>query len=220
MFTVKIKKQMILPDEKFWKIFKETDGALSCTEAIAIMNIAAEAPKANRCVEFGVYKGKSALSASLGLEHALFYLVEPEFENEEFKNEVENTLKQIPYSSVEFSFSSMYSTDWLKDNERMFGYVFVDSGSHQDGLPMQEVKLLEDRMVKDGIIAFHDWNSQFVEVKQASDYLVSTGKFEYIPINWEEIINYVRENDLERNNRSWHHNELPFPNFVGAVRRK
>lgn len=211
---------MITPTKEFWEVFKNTNGALSCTEAVAIVNLAAQSPKANRCVEFGVYKGKSAISASLGLKHALFYLIEPEFENEEFKKEVENTLGKILYSSVEFSFSPMYSTDWLKDNEREFGYVMIDSGSHQDGLPMQEVKLLEDRMVQGGIIAFHDWNSQFKEVKEASDYLVGTGKYEYIPINWDEIIKYVNENNLEEGNQSWHHNELKNPCFVGAVKRK
>lgn len=211
---------MITPPKEFWKVFKETEGALSCTEAVAIMNLAAQSPVANRCVEFGVYKGKSAMSAAICLTHALFYLVEPEFKDDKFKKEVESTLKKIPASPVEYSFSPMFSTDWLKDNEREFGYVFVDSGSHQDGLPMQEVKLLEDRIVQGGIIAFHDFKSQFVEVEGAYEYLKSTGKYEEIPINWEEIITYVNENNLEEGNKSWHHNELRNPCFVGALKRK
>ena len=35
---------MITPTPDFWKVFKETNGALSTAEAIAIMNIAAQAP--------------------------------------------------------------------------------------------------------------------------------------------------------------------------------
>lgn len=210
---------MILPPENFWEIFKRTEGALSCCESIAIMQIASQSPTANRCVEFGVYKGKSAMSAAIVLTHALFYLVDPEFKDQKFVEEVEKTLKKIPPSPIEFSFSEMLSVDWIKDNEQIFGYVFIDSGDHQT-YPLEEVKLLEDRMVKDGIIAFHDLNSQFIQVREAYDYLLSTGKYEEININWEEIISYVRENDLEKENNSWHHPEMEFPNFVGAVRRK
>lgn len=210
---------MITPTPEFLEVFKNTDGALSVTESIAIMNIAAQSPSENRCVEFGVYKGKSAMSAAVSLRNALFYLVEPEFANDEFVEEVKNTLNRIPPPSTRYSYSCMFSTEWLKENKREFGYVFVDSGSHQDGLPMQEALLLEDVVVKGGIIAWHDWNSQFREVKEASDYLVGTGKYQYIPINWEEIIAYVNENNLEEGNKSWHHNELRNPCFVGAVVR-
>lgn len=212
---------MITGTPEFWKVFKETNGALSVSEAIAIMNLAAQAPQANRCVEFGVYKGKSAMSAAFVLNHALFYLVEPEFENKAFKKEVEKTLKKIQpdVTKVDYSFSSMLSTDWLNDNEREFGYVFVDSGSHQDGLPMQEVKLLEDRMVQGGIIVFHDCFAQFVEVTQSYEYLISTAKYEPISIDWDAINKYVNDNNLNEGNISWHHTELENPNFVGAVKR-
>lgn len=216
------KQQMITPSKEFWEVFKSTNGALSCAEALAIMNIAAQAPQANRCVEFGVYKGKSAMSAAYVLNYALFYLVEPEFKNKKFQTEVELILKKIQpdVTKVDYSFSSMISTEWLNDNERDFGYVFVDSGSHQDGLPMQEVKLLEDRMVQGGIIAFHDFKSQFVEVEQAYNYLLNTGKYEEVNIDWDEIVRYIDENNIEEGNQSWHHTELKNPCFVGAVRRK
>jgi hypothetical protein len=213
---------MITPPAEFWKVFKETPGALSCAEALAIINIAAQSPTHERCVEFGVYRGKSAMSAAIVLTHALFYLVEPEFKGSKFKNDVAATLKKIPSSPVEYSFSSLYSVEWLNDNEREFGYAFVDSGSHGDGLPMQEAKLLEDRMVQGGIIAWHDYKNQFVEVEAAYNYLLSTGKYEEIPINWQEIFDYVAENNLEEGNDSWHlYPDLGHPpNFVGALRRR
>lgn len=224
---------MLTANEDFWKIFKETNGALSCAEAIAIMDIASQAPKGNY-IELGSFKLKSAMSAFIGLKPGLMVLLEPLFEEDEMKNHIDLVLKSFNFRMPTTLFLPEYSTEYLsnpklhtaqlldevvfeKDN---FSYVFVDSGSHQDGLPMQEVRLLEDRMVQGGIIAFHDWNSQFKEVKEASDYLVSTGKYEYIPINWDEINSYVDEHNLEEGNLSWHHTELKNPNFVGALRRK
>lgn len=213
---------MILPSNEFLKVFKETSGALSVTEAMAIMNLAAQAPD-NIYLELGTHKGKSAQSACFTLKNKNpFYLLEPEFRSitwvEETKSGVDKIL-EMTKSLVIPIYCPEYSTSFINRFEN-YSWVFVDSGSHQDGLPMQEVKLLEDRMVQGGIIALHDWNSQFKEVKEASDYLVSTGKYEYIPINWPEIIEYVNANNLEEGNSSWHHTELKNPCFVGAVRRK
>ena len=210
---------MITPTKSFWEIFKATNGALSCAEAVAIMNLAAQAP-VGIYVEFGTHKGKSAMALSVGLKDGKFYLLEPEVAELgiEYVDKIEKY--RDPQKFI-INPSSWDSAGWLNCfTDEMFSYVFVDSGSHQDGLPMQEVKLLEDRIVQGGIIAFHDWNSQFKEVIEASDYLVGTGKYEYIPINWDEIISYVNENNLEEGNISWHHTELKNPCFVGAVKRK
>jgi hypothetical protein len=206
---------MIFPENDFWKKFKECNGALSCCESLAIIQCAAQAPQ-GVYAEYGVAYGKSALSAIQALKMGTFYLVDPIFENDEIKHEV---FDRVRNNIVGIELVADVSTNQIQKHDN-YSYVFVDSGSHQDGLPLQEVKLLEDRIIQNGVIAFHDWGSQFGEVKEASDYLVSTGKYEYIPIDWDEIINYVRENDLEKGNNSWHHQEMEFPNFVGAVRRK
>lgn len=208
---------MITPTRGFWKVFKETNGALSCTEAVAIMNIAAQAPK-GIWLELGVYNGKSAMAAANGSECTCFFLVDPIF-NETDIDILGNIKKAVNYNIGLVPYSD-YSTNMLPDSKEMFSYVMVDSGTHQDGIPMQEAKLLEDRIVKDGIIVWHDWKSQFKEVFEATEYLVSTGKYDYIEINWQDIIAYVNENNLEEGNVSWHHNELKNPCFVGAVKRK
>ena len=222
-----------IPTASFIEKFKSVNGALSVCESIAIFNLAKQVPEkrpdgfqAQFC-ELGTYKGKSAISAAIGLPDGNFTLVDPEFSDEKWRTEVYTLFKNIFDIKVRISCCEMFSIDFIPTIDkqefppvREYSYVFVDSGSHQGGLPMQEVKLLEDRMVKGGIIAFHDWNSQFVEVKEASDYLVGTGKYEYIPIDWEAIVKYVSENDLEKGNQSWHHTEMDFPCFVGAVRRK
>lgn len=187
---------MITPSKEFLEVFKNTDGALSCAESIAIMNIAAQANELNGLwFEFGTYKGKSAMAAAFGMDKPdkSFWLVDPIFEDWNSVllikgNQIlNNTCKAVAWADLSINVIPQY------DN---YAYVFVDSGSHQDGLPMQEVKLLEDRIVKDGIIAFHDFRSQFKEVEEAYNYLLGTGKFEEIKINWDEIIEYVNQNNL------------------------
>ena len=214
---------MITPTPEFWKVFKETEGALSCTEAVAIVNIAAQAPGGVNCLEMGTYKGKSACAALIGLkEGGFFHLLEPEFSDPYFLDEAHKSIrktKKITGKKITCLLSNAYSTDFIERYDN-YCYVFSDAGNHQDGLPMQEVKLLEDRMISGGIIAFHDFKSQFVEVEGAYNYLLSTGKYDEIKIDWDEIISYVKENDLETGNSSWHHNEIDFPCFVGAVKRK
>lgn len=210
---------MITTHKEFWEVFKKTNGALSCCEAIAIIKISEEAPE-GLFLECGTHKGKSALAACEGLQNGTFYLLDPIFEDKSIEDEVIDTVGDFAdWGNIELILDSSYSTDFISKHNN-YCYVFVDSGSHQDGLPMMEVKLLEDRVVQGGIIAFHDFRSQFVEVEQAYNYLLGTGKYEEIKIDWDAIVNYARENDLEKGNNSWHHNELDFPCFVGALKRK
>jgi predicted O-methyltransferase YrrM len=228
---------MITQDEYFWKRFRSTPGALSCAEALAIMNLAELAPitgvgkdlggeevKHSLWLEMGTHKGKSALAAMAGVNkelYATFILLEPEFADDGWRQEVKNILRDGVDNYVYLRFLEDYSTDYLEKTTDKYAWVFSDAGSHQDGLPMREVKLLEDRIISGGIIAFHDFKSQFVEVEEAYDYLLSTGKYEEVPINWQEIVDYAEANNLEDgSNSSWHHTELKHPCFVGALRRK
>lgn len=211
---------MIYPSKEFLKVFKETEGALSVTESIAIMNIAALAPE-GIFLELGTHKGKSAMSAAYTLPKGDFGLVEPCFKNNEINpSDVVNAIAPFSKHKRSIFIIEDYSTNILPNQPKM-AYVFIDSGSHGGGLPMQEAKLLEDRMVKDGIIAFHDKGNQFTEVEIAYNYLLSTGKYEEINIDWQSIFDYVKEHNLEEGNNSWHlYPELPHPpNFVGALRR-
>lgn len=227
---------MILPTKEFLKVFKETEGALSVAESIAIMNIAALAP-IGVYVELGTHKGKSAISASYKLSDGIFFLVDPCFNEDNIdyfgKVEIRKIREKIWYSSFAYDMSPAYiriMVDFIGDtslnvlnrsNTFKYSYVFVDSGSHGDGLPIQESKLLEDRVVDGGIICFHDYKNQFVEVEGAYNYLLSTGKYEGIPIDWQPIFDYVNANDLENGNNSWHqYPDLNHPpNFVGALKK-
>jgi hypothetical protein len=210
---------MKLPNQSFWKLFKDTHGALSTTESIAIFNIAHQAPE-GIYLELGTFRGKSAMSAASGFKKGVFHLVDPIFADPKTARTVEGIVRDVSDKQVKAITVNAYSTDVIPRYNNL-SYVFVDSGCHNNGLPMQEVKLLENRIVKDGIIAFHDYGNEFTEVADAYDYLLGTGKYEAIVINWDQIFDYVRENNLELNNNSWHQRgSEEFPKFVGALRRK
>lgn len=211
---------MITPSKDFLDIFKDTPGALSVTESIAIRTIASQAPEGNY-ICLGSHKGKDSLAACVSLKKGFFYLVDPIYEDNEIMQSVMGNVGSViekynktPILVADYSYNVI-------DKYAPYTYVFLDSGSHGDGLPMQEVKLLEEKVIEGGIICFHDFGNQFREPKEAAEYLVNTGKYEWIHINWDEIINYVRDNNLEDGNNSWHiYADNPFPNFVGAVKRK
>jgi len=213
---------MILPSKEFVDIFKSIPGALSVCESIAIMNISQQAPEGD-AIELGTYKGKSAISALYGFtENMGFHLVDPEFSNKEFEYQTALNISRIAGSGKGGCWSRTIADISLNEIPKhdKLSYVFIDSGTHCDGLAMQEVQLLEDKIVFGGVIAFHDFKSQFPDPLTAYNYLLSTGKYEEIPINWQEIVDYVKENDLERGNDTWHHTEMEFPCFVGALKRK
>jgi len=209
---------MIIPNNL--DSFKIIPGAFSVTECIALVNICDQAP-AGVYLELGTHKGKSAYAAVYSLKPGLFHLVDPIFEDNELAYKVSYVTATL--GSGDKILCPTHADISLnvipKFNE--LSYVFVDSGSHQDGLPMQEAKLLEDRVIQGGIIAWHDFKNQFREPAEAAQYLVDTGKYEWIDINWQEIIDYVSQHNLEEGNDSWHvYDDRPFPNFVGAVKRK
>lgn len=209
---------MLLPPNDFWPKFKETPGALSCCEAIAIYNIVQNISRGTYA-ELGSHKGKSGMAAAAGLKPGTFYLVDLIFDDEKIALDVAKRVYHAG-SGIETEPVCMYSTEFIQTKDN-YSYVFVDTGDHSEQLVMSEVKLLEDRMVKGGIIAFHDYGNQFTGVAKAYDYLVSTGKYEVIPIDWNEIFDYVRSINLEEGNNSWHEKgSEEYPKFVGALKRK
>lgn len=213
---------MLTPNSEFWKIFKETPGALSCAEAVCLLNLVEQSPD-GIFLELGSHKGKSSQAISLSFasksEGSGLVLVEPEFVDSEWLDGVVKKVgKLLPKGG--FCYRIDYSLNVIPTYD-FYSFVFIDSGSHSDELVMNECLLLEDKMAKGGIISFHDKGSQFTKVDEAYNYLLSTGKYEEIKIDWQEIFDYVAEHNLEEGNNSWHiYPELPHPpNFIGALRR-
>lgn len=209
------------PDQNFLDNFKSVNGALSVAESIAIINIANQAVP-GLWVEGGTHLGKSAMSAIYGAKQAPdFHLIDTEFEKTIPTQQVANNIRKISNIGARLTFIVGSFLEYIKGTDFKFSFVFSDAGVHDDEV-MEECKALEDRFVPGGIICFHDKGSQFTAVDRAYDYLLSTGKFEEIKIDWEPIIEYVVKNNLEDGNCSWHsYPDLPHPpNFVGALRRK
>lgn len=212
-----------IPTSSYTDFFKKTTGAFSVAEGIALVNICKSVPD-GLFAELGTHKGKSTIASLYGLpKTGKYHLIEPEFADTEWFNAVADTLSEAMFlcrSKIVLSLNATYSTEYIPTNSS-YSYVFVDSGVHDD-LVMEEVKMLEDKMIPQGIIAFHDYKNQFTAVERAYEYLLSTGKYEVVPIDWPVILKYVTENNLEEGNESWHiYEELGHPpNFVGAVRRK
>ncbi|HRP30468.1 MAG TPA: hypothetical protein PKV73_01185 [Agriterribacter sp.] len=208
----------LLPSNVIDKI-KETPGALSVAEAIAIYNVAKLSPH-GLYMELGSHKGKSSMAAACGLKKGVFYLVEPEFEDKNWASTVGDSIS-VANSDLAVDLVADYSTNVI-DKYSPYAYVFWDSGEHGGEVLKKETELLEDAIIPGGILCSHDIGNQFTQQKEAMDYLVSTGKYEWIPIDWPAILKYVADNNLEEGNNSWHvYPDLGHaPNFVGAIRRK
>lgn len=211
------------PPKEFWEQFKITPGAFSTAEALAIFNIVSSI-KYSRVgdwvetyIELGSHRGKSSQAIAAAIKKGVLYCVEPEFENVDWLNDF-NRLNKYGCDVITIS---DYSTNVLPTFNKLT-FAFVDSGTHSDDLVMIESKMLEDKIIRGGVVAYHDKGSQFTKVDEAYSYLLSTGKYEEIKINWNEIFDYLKENNIsEDDNNSWHkYPELPHPpNFIGALKR-
>ena len=202
-------------------LFKSTPGAMSVCEGEALLRLAASAP-AGACVECGTHSGKSAIAIAAGLNREqVLNLIDPDFKVPEHQ-----ITAAVWAASSEKVVAVLYQGT---SEERMpplrkfcgdFAFVFLDSGDHSYELCRAECDIVAPRMVKGGIIAFHDLDSQFKGVRQCYDELLATGEFEEVKIPWDDILKEVILGRLEDGNQTYHHAELANPMFLGALRRK
>lgn len=234
---------MILPSKVFIDEFKKTPGAFSVSESIALMNITSGVMEGN-FVECGSNAGKSGMSAAYGLPKGTFYMIDPIFDlknieawghtiqghpdnlpwayakDPEFTNDVKERIIFASNGRVKPVLCGTFSEQEIPKHDN-YTYAFIDSDSHQHEMVFSEINLIKDRMVKGGIIALHDVDNQYIAPREAIAYLVGKGEFEEIIIDWKPIFDYVRENNLEEGNNSWHEKgSEEFPKFVGACRKK
>lgn len=209
---------MYKQSKEFWDKFKATPGALSATEACAIMYIASLAPQGTY-ICLGAHKGKDTLASSQTLKSGKYLLVEPEFSDAEWVKSV-GKLVSTGNPQMDYLLIPDYSYNVIPQHEK-YAYLFWDSGEHGGTVLERETEMIKDCMIPGGIVCSHDIGNQFTQQTVAMEKLVATGNFEWINIPWDEIIPYVKENNLEEGNNSWHiYAENPYPNFVGAVKRK
>ncbi len=235
---------MIYPSKEFISKFKATQGAFSVCESIALMNITSQVPEGYNFIEAGSNAGKSSMSAAYGLPKGKFYMIDPIFDltnREAWKHTIqekpenlawgyvkddgfnESVKERVRFASngrVEPILLGSYSEVELPKYGR-YSYVFIDSDNHQKERVTAEITIIEDMVVQGGIIAFHDFGNQYIAPREAHEKLIGTGKYENVEIDWTAIFDYVRANNLEDDNNTWHTSgSEEFPKFVGAVRRK
>ena len=209
---------MIYPPKELIEIFKACPGAFSVCEAIALYNIVKDAPK-GIYAELGTHKGKSGIITAAALKPGVFYLIDTEFTDEKWAVETAAKVHNASNGKVETEPVASLSVDFIPEHDN-YAYVMVDTGDHSEELVMSELNLLKDRIVVNGFIAFHDLHNQFSGVRKGYDYMVKTGQYEPINIDWKSIFDYVRERNLEEGNNSWHEKgSEEFPKFVGAIKR-
>lgn len=207
---------MFYPTPQLIEKFKNTKGAFSVAEAIALYNIVLSAPRGTYC-EFGTHKGKSTtMIAAAARRLTNLYLVEPEFVNEEWKEQVKKHVLGIN-KNIFLTLDCSTSLNVIPKINKI-SFCLIDSGNH-DEMVMQEVMAIQNNVLKHGIVAFHDYKNQFTYVEKAYNFLIDTGKFTAVPIDWNPILNYTQKGRFEDGNDTWHnYPELKHsPNFLGAV---
>lgn len=235
---------MQLPTKEFLELFKKTPGAISVCESIAITNIAAQAPKGVN-IECGSHAGKSGMSAAAGLKNGgKFNMIDPVydltnleawkhtvqehpdnmgwlyFKEDGFYEKVKENILVASHGKIEPVLLGDYSQNVLPKYDG-YAYVFIDSDNHSHERVYSELEIIKPKMLQGGIIAFHDFGNQYIAPREAHQHLIDTGEFENVHVDWNEIFIYVRENNLEEGNDSWHEKgSNEFPCYVGAVRKK
>ena len=240
---------MITPTKEQLELFRTTPGAISVCEMVAIINVAAQAPRGT-CAEMGSHRGKSGIAAAIGLSNSetsprVLHMVDPLYDMENleawshadqkhpdnawqgakqkgFCEQVEEGIAEASGHLCVAHTVGDYSTHAIPELHAKhgdFAYVFLDSDQHQYELVKAECDLLRDKMVIGGIIAFHDFMSQFTGVERAYREMLQGGDYHEVPIDWLAIKEWVAANGGEAGNESWHHCDNPAPCFFGAIKR-
>ena len=226
--------------------FKTIPGAISVTEAIALYkiiqhNLLTDYGEDEIFIDFGSYMGKSSLIAASALaainKTGSLIMVEPAYDpNGPYRktgpyfapDDYLKTVEETVYAFQSFTLKKpiklilkgLTSDLAIKEMGPLpVSYAFIDTGEHNEESLKPEIDYLKSNVIKGGLIVFHDYKNQYIAPAEAAAKLVKSGDFEMIDIDWEPIISFVIENDLEKGNDSWHHPNNPCPNFIGAVRR-
>lgn len=199
-------------------------------------------------VDIGSHAGKSSLIAITALEYlqkrGTFLMVDPAYDlNGDFRktgpvfappdyilnihhnvsiflvrnNSIEVFL--ISSTSEKFCEEECFNNLKSKGVFNPLSYVFIDSGEHSEESLKPEIEWVNRHLCVGGIVVFHDFGNQYTAPVYAAEKMILSGQYEPIAINWEEIISYVKENNLEKGNDSWHMVDNPHPNFIGALKR-
>lgn len=227
--------------------FKKRMGAISVTEALGIYQAINSHFMGDRgCIlETGGHAGKSSIAIARACRDAgivgPYFILDPlyDIENASWDQTVQKSKDNIPWDYtkeenfvtettelVKFHAGDMInvaligktSYDFLPRFDHKISVMFVDSDIHTKDQCVKEVELAKHLLKKDALVIFHDYGNFSGPVNAARE-LVSTGEFESFFIGWTEIIQFVKEHDLEKGNNSWHQTHEETPNYLGVIRK-
>lgn len=230
-------------------LFKATEGAISIHEMHAISWLASQAPGGVH-LDIGTNAGKAAIASADGMAKRgvplVLNCVDMVFDvsNEDawkdhrshpgpvetgwtwifahgFAQSVKSRIEIAGTPTVKAAiFGESALTAVPRIGAGGIAWAFCDADNNQPELVHEIVDMLAPLMVVGGIIAHHDFASQFQAPKEAQDALLATGLFERIEIPWKEFMAATDACGGDHGgNNSWHHRETERPMFVGAVRR-
>lgn len=239
-----------IPAPNLIELFKTTKGAISLHEFFAISWLAEQSP-AGVCIDLGTNAGKAAIAEAIGHSRKSapveMHCIDTVFD---LKNDEAWKDNHMQPDRNTTGWSWIHEPNFLRDVKKRIelagggnvtakligesvmtaapriggpgvAFAFSDADSANKWLVDGIADALAPNMLKGGIIGWHDWDSQFIPPKQASDRLIASGEFEPVAIPWDEIKEAVDSIGGEHHgNDSWHHRETERPMFVGAVRRK
>lgn len=234
---------MEFPHHHALSVFAKTSGAISLCEGVAIHYLASLCPEGDAC-ELGSHAGKAATMAAAGFKTPRkFHLVDPCYDpkNKEawantvqgdssnawcyihepgFNGSVTNRIHDASNGEIEAVLHGDYSLHAIPEIPTPISYCMVDSNDHAYQLCHDELQMLKGRMAIGGIIVLHDFQSQFLGVEQAYREMLEGGFYNEVPIDWPTIIDFVKGSGFkESESMSWHHREMEFPCFLGALIR-
>lgn len=222
-------------DIELFEYTKNIYGGVNMSEMVALYDTIIKHLKCPKGIaaDLGSHEGKSSVIGVAALSFLNrtddFYSVELiEFGKPGVKQRVKERV--MKYSSGTVTLVEGFSVDFLDQHTGPFSYVFIDT-DHFLELVMGEAKRLEDKMHPGGLILFHDFKNQYTEPAQVYDYLIATGKYEEIQMDWDFAIQLTKKYELEKDNvtfarydgvHSPNLSELTtfeYPSFIGCVRR-
>jgi hypothetical protein len=208
---------IITPPQSTIDIFKQTPGAISMHEMLAIGWLTEQAPRDGVVMDIGTNAGKGAIAEAIGYQRAgierEMMCIDTVFDLDNKEAWSDNKTQEGPMTT---GWAWIYEPDFkVKVMERieraggmfvrpyLFGesaltaiprlgrggvaFAFCDADNNQKWLVDGIVDALAQLMVTGGIIAHHDHHSQFIAPHEAQDRLIATGEFEKIKIPWEEV---------------------------------
>ena len=223
----------------------ETPGAVSATELLALAWTSYRELNnpGGSIVELGSHAGKTSLilgfvSDLMDLRGTL-YLVDPlyDFLNASWHLTVYRRREMVEWEYAKgegfvhrvssliashvksrFALVGDISINFLKSLNEPVSIAFIDSDAHTENLILEEVALLEPKLLSGALLYFHDYGN-FDGPVYAVKRLLATGKYSMVRIEWGDIVSHIKDMGFESLNNTWHMVNDPYPSYLACLKR-